>query len=37
MLQLRRSNEQQYSNSPEIFREVFIHRTLVPLIVSGDS
>src|SRR5215475_144284 len=37
MLQLRRSNEQQYSNSPEIFREVFFLRTLVPLIVSGDS
>jgi len=37
MLQLRRSNEQQYSNSLETFREVFIHRTLVPLIVSGDS
>jgi hypothetical protein len=29
MLHLRRSNEQYYSNSPDIFREVFIHRTLV--------
>jgi hypothetical protein len=36
MLRLRRSNEQHYSNTQEIFRELFIQRMLVPGIAAAQ-